>query len=165
MVSQIHTMTELLLGNPPSETQKYVLIALGLILAYVLFDRMSRTLDIGRAQPATVLILVALGGFVIVLSMALTSEYILGNVHPRFHNLVVFLSPVVGSLVVTVPVMCLVLKANYISTSISWSVSVVVTGMLIILIRVGTDAVTTGQVSLESTIDRKEEVEQFLGNQ
>ena len=165
MAEQIQSAVDLLLGNPPSDLQKYVLLSLGLVVVYLLFERMNRTLDVRRADPAKALFLVVLGGVVIVMSLVLARQEVIPRIGGRYEVAALILCPVVASLVITVPLMCLMQKATYLSSAISWSVSVIVTAFLIILIRVGIDSLTTGKASLKSTKERTHEIENFLKDQ
>lgn len=165
MVDQLQEAADLLLGHPPSPTQKYVLLGLGLVIVYLIFDRMSRNLDKRESDPAKALLIVVLGGAVMLFSMVLAEQYVVPHLDARLHMAAIFLSPVVGSLVVTIPLMCVLQKANYLSASISWFSSVLVTGLILVLVRVGAEVVTTGKVNFRSTKERTQAVQKFLDQQ
>jgi hypothetical protein len=165
VAKQIQDTLDLLLGHPPTPLQKYFLLGLGLLVVYLVFERMNRTFDPRRSDPAKALAMVALGGAVMVFSVAAARLYLLPHVGDNLRVAVLLLSPVVGSLAITVPVMCLVQKASFVSASISWFVSVIVTVMFLVIARVGLEAATTGKGSLKSTKERTQEVQRFLDEQ
>jgi hypothetical protein len=165
MLDKAEKMVELMLGNPAGPVQLYVLLGLGLALVFLLFDRISRATGAKAPEAARTLSVVVLGGVVLVGSMVFAQDHVLPRVGATYRTALLILAPFAGSLLITVPIMCLLQKTSYLSASISWLVSVMLTGVILILVRTSAEAVTTGKVSFNSTKQRTQEVQNFLDTQ
>lgn len=147
-----------LLKHPGTPLEKWSLIIPGCLFFMWVYARTGRafgTLHFGGFRG----IFTAVLGLALVLAAMTAVSLCFPKVGPWLWVGV----PVVISLMVVMPLVCLIQRAGFMAAFMTWLISVAALAALILLISAGFDAFSTGREQAEKSKVHKHEIEQLIG--
>lgn len=165
-MSDLQQMLNLLLGTPTSELQRWVTLALALLVMLWALGKAGSAFGIPNTGPHYSLFSALLGVALSLVVMVAAKLYLPGAWNdPKLRLLILAGGPVLVSLVVVVPLMCAVQKTGYIEALFTWALSVGAAALIILLVGAVFDMVASGGRDAEKSLRHKQDMEKFLQSQ
>ena len=148
--------------GPTSDQQQFMIYVLGFLSGLFLFSRMTASARGTRSGPALVFGVYVVSLVIAIVGIVLADDYLIGAMVPIGRTPGVFLTLIVVSVVVVVPVICLLRKCHYILGSLSWFTSVSLAVFMMMIGCVGLEMAASGGKSADSVQRRNVQVEDLI---
>jgi len=147
-----------LLKHPGIPLEKWALIIPGCLFFLWVYVRTGRAFGIPRSGGFRGVFTAVLGLALVLAAMTAVSLYF-----PMIGPWLWFGVPVIVSLMVVIPLVCLIQRAEFMAAFMTWLISVAALTALILLISAGFDAFSSGRAQAEKSKVHKQELEQLIG--
>ncbi|MDP2990447.1 MAG: hypothetical protein Q8O57_07775 [Kiritimatiellota bacterium] len=147
-----------LLKHPGTPLEKWSLIIPGCLFFLWVYARTSRAFGTPHFGGSRGVFTAVLGIAFVLAAMTAVSLYF-----PKAGPWLWVGVPVVVSLVVVMPLVCLIQRAGFMAAFMTWLISVAALAAIILLISAGFDAFNSGREQAEKSKVHKQEIEQLIG--
>ena len=148
-----------LLKHPGTPLEKWCLIIPGCLFFLWVYARTGRAFGTSYSGGFRGVFTAVLGLALVLAAMTAVSLYF-SEIGPWLWVGV----PVVVSLMVVMPLVCLIQRAGFMAAFMTWLISVAALAALILLINAGFDAFSSGSEQVEKSKVHKQEIERLIGN-
>lgn len=156
---------ELVGATHGGSTWEWILLGMSVLGLVVVFSRVSQATDIPLTSPGISLLAVLLGIACLIGAWLVVGHWLLPLTGLRVPVPVVRGGVILLSLVMTVPGMCLILRAHVHSVLMAWGAGLLAAVLILWLGGLSLDMVQAGSKSAERTKARSMEMQDFLNKQ
>lgn len=159
-IQGLSNVVDSLLKHPGTLLEKWALIILGCLFFLWVYARTGRAFGIPHSGGFRGIFTAVLGLMLVLAAMTAVSLYF-----PKVGLWPWVGVPVVVSLMVVMPIVCLIQRAGFMAAFMTWLISVAALAALILLISAGFDAFSSGREQAGKSKVHKQEIEQLIGVQ
>lgn len=151
-----------LLGASSSEQQQAILLAVGLLSGLFIFSRVSAAANVSHNGVSLTLLVYLVGLAALFTGVLLLDEYVIGEWLAVRRMTGVFLSTIVVSLLIVVPLICMVQQCRYAAGTYVWFIALFVMVFTMIIARSGLDVMASGGENASKMQKRNAEVQELF---
>ena len=157
-IHDLLNVVDSLLKHPGTPLEKWSLIIPGCLFFLWVYARTGSAFGISNSGGFRGVFTAVLGLALVLAAMTAVSLYF-----PKAGLWLWVGVPVVASLMVVMPLICLIQRAGFMAAFMTWLISVAALAALILLISAGFDAFSSGRKHAEKSEVHKQEIEQLIG--
>lgn len=157
-IQELVKVVDILLKHPGTPLEQWSLIVSGCLFFLWVYARTGSAFGTPHSGGFRGVFSAALGVALVLAAMTAVSLYF-----PKAGLWLWVGAPVIVSLMVVMPLVCLIQRAGFMAAFMTWLISVAALAALVLLISAGFDAVSSGRKQAEKSKVHKQEVEQLIG--
>lgn len=158
-LSALDSLVNMLTLNPHTPMEKWVIVAVALLLAVFVYGLVASMTRIPNTDPARSTLIILAGALLMMLGAVAAEKYVCPRLNPSIARWLPLSAAALILLAVVIPLSCLWQRSKYIETTIAWATAIAAATMAVFLISGVFNAAATGKKDAFKAQRRNREIE------
>jgi hypothetical protein len=161
-LGQINQIVNMFLGNPAAPWMRWVLIVLGVLTLVAVLGKVGEAFRIPNISTVYSLTAAVVGIGLTLAVLTAAALYLPAWKDAAIQRWMLIGVPVVVSVIVVVPLMCMLQRANFMASLVTWAIGVAAMAAVVLLVGAIFKAFLSGDRDFNRGKLRKQEIEQLI---